>query len=172
MNQNAFQATVPILEEVADEADRIFEGADSKKLHELLLTLKGKLGDDYGVSAELVIEVVDQRRESSMPMLRTGISAASGETYRTYSDATSQRYLVDSEIEVVPHDRCPKCWGIWMFKLEHSICVECHAEMGNEVKLLIDDDRCPNCIDGKITSSNPICDNCEFEVDPNYVHWG
>ena len=41
---------------------------------------------------------------------------------------------VDGEIQLVPHDRCPKCYGVWDFKLKHTSCSECGAALGREVK--------------------------------------
>jgi hypothetical protein len=44
--------------------------------------------------------------------------------------------------------------------------------MGNQVKLLLDNDLCPFCEDGEITLVNPQCQKCDYEVNPEFIAWG
>jgi len=73
---------------------------------------------------------------------------------------------------VVPHDRCPRCWEIWDFKFKHESCTHCGATLGEEVKLLLDTDVCPNCEEGTVSITNPECGKCGCRVDPSKVTWG
>jgi hypothetical protein len=80
--------------------------------------------------------------------------------------------VVEGDIEVVPHDRCPKCYGVWDFKLTNPSCLECGATLGREVKLLLDSDVCPYCEEGKVSMTAPVCDKCGQRIDPGIVVWG
>jgi len=125
------------------------------------------------VNFTLLVDVFDSERENSLPLLSNGLSTLDGqEPFRTYADSSLHRYIIDGAIQVVPHDRCPKCWEVWDFKLQNPECGSCDAEMGKNCKLLLDSDVCPRCEEGKITASQPECSKCGFEVDPSFVTWG
>jgi hypothetical protein len=87
-------------------------------------------------------------------------------------DSTPQKYVVDGEMLIVPHDRCPRCYGIWDFKFKNRSCRECDATLGEEVKILLDTDSCPDCEKGKVSMSSPVCNKCGFRVDRALVAWG
>src|SRR6185369_11896184 len=111
-----------------------------------------RLGEGYAVSLTCSVEVTDQRKERTLPLLNTGLYTSDGtEPYRTWGDSTPQRYVVEGDIRVVPHDRCPRCWGEWDFKWLHRRCPSCAAELGKNCKVLLDSDVCPNCEQGKVT---------------------
>jgi NAD-dependent SIR2 family protein deacetylase len=80
--------------------------------------------------------------------------------------------VVDGDIQTVPDDRCPKCYGVWDFKLDHRSCSKCGATLGREVKLLLDADVCPFCEKGKVSLTVPTCDKCGQQIDPDIVVWG
>jgi hypothetical protein len=172
LKQHEFIKVEPTLEALCDEIDRLLEGNESAKLRELLVKLGEALGESLGVSLRFSLDVVDWQREQGLSLLQTGVSVHEGETHRTYDDASVHRYLVNGEIEVVPHDRCPICWQDWAFKFENRECPHCEAALGKNVRLLIDGDVCPFCEQGTLTSDKPKCDRCGFELDPATVYWG
>src|SRR5271157_3847518 len=103
----------------------------------------------------------------------TGISADFGEEpHRISGDSTPQRYVVEEGIQVVPHDRCPRCWEVWDFKFQNPTCSHCGAALGTDCKVLLDKDKCPWCQEGKVTVAEPRCDKCGFVVDPQVTVWG
>jgi hypothetical protein len=117
--------------------------------------------------------VFDQEQERSLPLLNTGLATNEGkEPYRTWGDSSPERYVVDAGIQVVPHDRCPKCWKEWDFKFQHPSCPHCGTTLGQNCKILLDTDQCPHCQEGKVTVAKPRCDKCGFVVDPRTVVWG
>ena len=119
------------------------------------------------------VDVFDAERLNALPLLTTGLSTSNGKSpYQTYGDSTPQKYLVDGGIQVVPHDHCPKCYGLWDLKLKNLSCSECGATMGREVKLLLDADICPFCEEGKVSLTTPVCDKCGQRIDPGIVVWG
>jgi hypothetical protein len=117
--------------------------------------------------------VFEETREQALPLLTTGLSTESGKKpHRIWGDSTPQRYVVDGGIQVVPHDRCPKCWDAWDFKFQHHTCPNCGATLGKDCKVLLDSDECPWCQEGKLAVAQPRCDNCGFVVDPRIAVWG
>jgi hypothetical protein len=119
------------------------------------------------------VDVFDAERSNALPLLNVGLSTSKGNApHKTYGDSTPQKYVVEGEIQVVPHDRCPKCYGVWDFKLMHTSCSECGATLGQEVKLLLDTDLCPFCEEGAVTMSIPTCAMCGQRIDPDVVIWG
>ena len=105
--------------------------------------------------------------------MNTGLNCQKNqEPYQYHGDSTPQKYYVNGEMCIVPHDYCPNCWGTWDFKFKDGVCPNCRCELGKEVKYLLDDDVCPWCRQGKVTVEHPVCDQCNFEVDPQRVVWG
>lgn len=172
MNPEQFKLTEPILDSIADEVDDFFEGKEGNTLRDLLVKLSTQLEGEFGVEMQLVVNIIDWKREASLPLLQTGLSVDADKTYRTHGDSSLHRYIASGEIVVIPNDYCPKCWGQWGFKLEHPVCPSCSAKLGEEVLLLLDSDLCPHCEKGKLSAQNPACDRCGFEVNPNVIHWG
>lgn len=173
MDQDKFQAADPILDEIAEVFDRLLESPEGNELRVKLQELGSVCRDSYSVNLTLLVDVFDSERENALPLLSTGLSTMDGEEpYRTHGDSSPHRYVIDGNIQVVPHDRCPKCWSVWDFKFHNTRCGTCGAEMGRNCKLLIDSDICPNCEEGTITASVPKCSHCGFEVDPSCVVWG
>jgi hypothetical protein len=79
---------------------------------------------------------------------------------------------VRGEIQVVPHDRCPRCYGVWDFKFKNPACPGCGATLGRDVKVLLDTEVCPPCEGGDVSMTDPACDKCGYRVDPDLVTWG
>jgi hypothetical protein len=173
MDQDTFQAANPILDEIAEIFDRLLESPDGSLLRDKLQELSEVVGGGYSVNLTCLVDVFDDKRETSLPLLTSGLSSSKGQQpYRTDGDSTPHRYIVDGEIQVVPHDRCPKCWNVWDFKLLNLRCGTCGAELGQNCKLLLDSDICPSCEEGKVTASQPKCSNCAYRVDLSIVTWG
>jgi hypothetical protein len=170
MDPAVFESVEPLLDEIAEVADRQLGMADLRRLLEEL----GKtLGKGYSVSVNLIVDVFDQGRERSLPLLTTGLATSEGqEPYRTWGDSSPQRYVVEEGIRVVPHDRCPRCWKEWDFKFLQPTCPHCGTTLGKDCRVLLDTDECPNCQEGRVTVSDPRCHECGFVVEPNRVIWG
>lgn len=173
MDQSAFAKADEQIDALAEIIDESLNSAESQKLKDALIQLSRSLGDRYSIGLDVVIHVFQRDNQRSMPLLTTGLGVSDeSETYRTWGDSSPQRYVTDGEIQVVPHDRCPRCWGEWDFKFEHRQCVGCGAVLGTDVKILLDSDVCPHCESGSISASSPKCDKCGYEVDPHLVTWG
>jgi hypothetical protein len=160
-------------DEIAGLIDGLFESDQLKPVRDKLNELNALLNKRYSLNLTCVLDVFDSEREHALPLLRTGLSTTpEGEVYRTWNDSSSQRYVVDGNMQVVPHDCCPKCWGQWDFKWMHPACEQCDAELGKNCKILLDSDVCPNCEKGKVSVVRPVCEKCGFSVDPSWVVWG
>ncbi len=170
MDAAPFNAIQPLLDKIADLAERQLA---SEELRRLIAELANLVGSKKIASVCIVVDVFDEDRQCSLPLLTTGLSAFPGkEAFRTWGDSTPQRYVVEDGIQIVPHDRCPKCWEKWDFKLQNPSCRHCGITMGDKCKLLLDTDQCPWCQDGKVTVAKPRCEQCGYEVDPKTVVWG
>lgn len=173
MDPSTFSAADPFVDKIADLVDAALTSDQLASLRQVLEELGKVVGPRYSANLTVVLDVFDREREMAMPLLNTGLSAADdGPPYRTWGDSSPQRYLVEGEIQVVPHDYCPKCWGIWDFKFEHRTCQQCGTMLGQDCKVLLDSDVCPHCEKGKVSMSQPVCDQCGYEVDLSVVAWG
>ena len=170
VDSETFKAMQPLLDKIAGLAEKQL---DSEELRRLTAELGNVVGEKKIASVSIVVEVFDEDRECSLPLLTTGLTAFPGkEPSRTWGDSTPQRYVVEDGIQVVPHDRCPHCWQVWDFKLQNSSCPHCGTTMGEKCKLLLDTDECPWCNEGKVTVAKPRCEKCGYEVDSQKVVWG
>jgi hypothetical protein len=173
VNPETFEAADRVIDDIAEIVDSTLLSAEVGKLQEALTALAKAVGPRYSANLSVIVDVFDEAREKSLPLLNTGLSVGeNGEPYRTWGDSTPQRYLVNGEIEVVPHDHCPHCWEIWDFKFQNHSCEYCGAKLGRECRILLDSDVCPSCEKGRVTMTKPLCDKCGFKVDPSFVAWG
>jgi hypothetical protein len=173
MDKATFDIADDYVNQISEIVDRALESPECDGLKRALAEFNKAIGERYSVSFSCVLDVFDREKERTLPLLNTGLASADGEeTYRTWGDSTFHKYIADGEMQIVPHDRCPCCWGEWGFKLMHRTCPECGAMLGSEVKILLDTDVCPHCENGHISSSAPVCDECGFEIDPSIVVWG
>ena len=173
MDRSTFEAADPILDEIATKLDELLDSDQFAAVRLLLARLSETVGPRYSVNLNVCVEVFDPERPNALPLLNTGFSTSKGEApYKTYGDSTPQKYVVDGEIQVVPHDHCPKCYGLWDFKLKNPSCSECGATLGREVKLLLDTDVCPFCEEGTVSPTVPECAKCGQRIDPGIVVWG
>ena len=170
MDPETFNAIDPVLDKIAELAEKQL---DSEPFRRLIAELGKLVGRGQVASVNIVVDVSDEDKECSIPLLTTGLSASPGhEPSRTWGDSSPQRYVVEGGIKVVPHDRCPQCWQVWDFKLQNPTCPHCGITMGDQCKLLLDTDECPWCNEGKVTVTKPRCDRCGHEVDRQKVVWG
>jgi hypothetical protein len=166
----SYKATEPLLDQIAEIADQQLAAPE---LQRLLSELSKVVGEGKVVNITLIVDVFDKNRERALPLLSTGLLASAGkEPSRTWNDSTPHRYVVADGIQVVPHDRCPVCWGEWDFKFKQTCCPSCGATLGKECKVLLDTDECPWCEQGKVSVAHPKCDQCGFEVDLRIAVWG
>lgn len=173
MDQADFQTAQEHLQQAAQMLDKILKCSELQKLRTTLTALCESLGERYSLNLSCVVEVCDEERQRTMPLLDTGLAIAAGcQPYRTRNDCTPHRYIVNGTIQVVPHDRCPSCWGEWDFKWQHRTCPQCGVQLGMNCKVLLDSDICPHCEQGEVRSTNPVCSRCGFTVDPALATWG
>ncbi len=173
MDRSTFEHVDPILDEIAVTLDGLLDSDQFSAIRLTLARLSEAVGARYSVNLNVSVDFFDAEREHALPLLTTGLSTSEGKPpYKTYGDSTPQRYVVNGEIQVVPHDRCPRCYGLWDFKFKNPRCSECGATMGQEVKLLLDTDVCPWCEEGKVSLIAPVCDQCGHRVDLTVVVWG
>ncbi len=160
MDRSTFEAADLVVDEIAAKLDEVLDSDQFAAIRVLLAHLSEKVGSEYSVNLNVTVDVFDAERSNALPLLNMGLSTSKGEPpYKTHGDSTSQKYVVNGEIQVVPHDRCPRCFGLWDFKLNHPSCFECGVTMGREVKLLLDTDVCPFCEEGRVSLTNPVCAN-------------
>ena len=173
MDRSTFESADPILDEMGAMLDELLDSDRFAALRLALARLSEAVGPRYSVNLNVSVDVFDAERSNALPLLTLGLSTSQGKSpYKIYGDSTPQKYVVDGEIQVVPHDRCPHCYGVWDFKLNHPSCSECGATMGQEVKLLLDTDVCPFCEEGKVSMTAPTCAKCGHRIDPSVVVWG
>lgn len=172
MDRNLFEKIDPLVDDIADQITELIEGEGLSGIRQKLVELSREFGTN-SLTLELNVKVFDANREQNLPLLQTGLATSEGsEPDQFWADSSPQRYVVDGEMAIVPNDRCPQCWGEWGFKNLHPQCAGCGAQMGIQVKLLLDSDRCPHCERGVITSQEPKCSECGFTINPEHVIWG
>ena len=118
MDPATFEAADPLVDKIADLVDSALLSDQLANLRQALDELGKAVWSRYSANLTVVVDLFDREREKALPLLNTGLSATDSRTpYRTWGDSTPQRYLVNGEIQVVPHDYCPKCWQLWDFKI-------------------------------------------------------
>ena len=173
MDRSTFEAADPILDEIAAKLDELLDSDQLAAVRVLLARLSETFGPRYSANLNVTVDVFDAERRNALPLITTGLSTSEGKSpHKAYGDSTPQKYVVDGEIQVVPHDRCPKCYGLWDFKFKNLSCAACGGTMGRDVKLLLDHDLCPFCAEGKVSLTDPVCSKCGQRLDPGTVVWG
>jgi Zn-finger nucleic acid-binding protein len=166
------------VDKLADTIDEEIKKLDKKsafaEIEKQMNVLASQLPEKYSISLHFLLDVFDSSREKSLTIHDTGLAAfAKNEVYRVnLSGSTPHTYVVNGNINRVPHDNCPSCWGVWESKLTETTCPTCGITMGNEIKLVLDTDVCPFCENGNVTRNNPKCPECGFVVDGKKVYWG
>ena len=173
MDRATFEAADKHVDRIAELVDEALGSPRFAELKRELAALSKAVGDRYSVDFTCLLNVFDGEAERGLSLLNTGLSCADGqEPYRSWGDSTAHKYIVDGEMMMVPHDHCPNCWGAWDFKFNHHTCPECGVSLGKEVTILLDSDICPSCERGKISSKEPTCGECGFDIDPSFITWG
>ncbi len=173
MNRSTFEAIDPHIDELAEVINDVLDSDSAAALRSVLVELGKKLGERYSYSLAINLEIFDPEREEALPVLKMGLAGSEGrEPYKATGDSTTQKYVVGGDMQIVPQDYCPQCWGDWDFKTENRECRSCGAVLGEDVKILLDNDVCPRCERGTVTASSPTCGNCGQEVDLSVVTWG
>ena len=173
MDPKTFAAAEEKVDKIATLVDQKLESASFKDVRDALQRLGEALGPRYSAAMKVTVEVFDSEESRTMPLLTTGFSTSDAKPpYRIWEDSSPQRYLVNGEIQVVPNDRCPKCWESWMFKFEHRNCPFCGIDLGKNCRVLLDSDVCPNCEEGHVSVHQLDCSKCGFKVDPDVISWG
>jgi hypothetical protein len=86
----------------------LLESSEFEIIRSQLMELVKSLDKRYGITINCVMDVIDWEQERVLPLLNTGISTAeSGKIFRTWNDASPQKYVINGEIHVVPQDYCP-----------------------------------------------------------------
>src|SRR4051812_46696505 len=173
MDRSSFESADPILNQLAELIDQTLDSSQLSAIRQAMAQLSEAVGQRYSVNLSVIVDVFDPERPHALPLLTTGLSTSGGKSpHRTWGDSTLQRYVSGGEIQVVPHDRCPRCYGLWDFKFKHPACSGCGATLGRDVKVLLDADVCPSCEEGKVSMTDPVCNKCGYRVDPDVVTWG
>ncbi len=173
MDAEKYKIADPLVEQLSEQIDAALDSEQLAELRRILSELAKALGPRYSSNLLVQVAIFDNDREYGLPLLNIGLSSAEDcSLYHTWGDSSRHRYLVEGDIQVVPHDYCPRCWKDWGFKLESLSCEHCGLTMGKDCKLLLDTDVCPHCEEGKVSISNPICTKCGFKVDTSLVSWG
>lgn len=180
MKQTEFKIMDKLADLAAEKGNSFLISTQLDDLRAAIRKAAKSLPKEYCITFDIPLNVFDLDRGQSLPLLTTGLSsAADAEPYVHSGDSTPARYLVDGEICEVPHDRCPYCWGLWDFKIGHpdaskgkTSCSDCGYVIGEQVKLLLDNDVCPHCEEDKLTMANPNCKRCGLHIDPKFVAWG
>lgn len=173
MEKNEFEQIDPLVDNISEQVCELIDGTSLAELKTKLSEISRILGEPYSVTLDINLQVFDSDRGNSLPLLQTGLSTNNGSpAYQCWGDSSPHRYVVNGQLYIVPHDHCPSCWGRWGFKDRDPICPECGINMGEQVMWLLDNDLCPNCEDGTVTSTNPTCTKCGYLVNPAYIIWG
>jgi hypothetical protein len=173
MDQSSFASADPILDEIGDMLDELLDSDQLSAIRLALTRLSTAVGSSHSVNLNVCVEVFNEKRLHALPLLTTGLTTSGGKPpYKTSGDSSPHRYVVDGDIQVVPHDRCPRCYGLWDSKLTNPSCSECGANLGREVKMLLDSDVCPFCEEGRVSLTNPTCAKCGQQINPDLVVWG
>jgi len=175
VNPDTFNTISPYLEDMAMILEEMLqEDTDNaKRLRYSLTEISKALGPDFPVDLNVIVQALSSPDLRALPLVQIGLTSNNGDTPSGHSaDCTPQRYIVDGEIQVVPRDRCPKCWEDWMNKFEYPICEHCETRLGKDCKVLLDSDLCPFCEEGHVSMQNPVCDDCGYEVNLTMVTWG
>ena len=107
---------------------------------------------------EVVDPLMDEIAESTDQVLDSPELAQLRTLLTELENKLGDRYLVSLRVTVNVFD--------------HRSCRECGATLGDNVKILLDTDVCPNCEQGRISMTNPVCSKCGYKVDLNLVVWG
>lgn len=173
MDRKTAETVEDFSEKMEGHWDQLVASGALKPMLAELKTALSKIPNRYGLEFHLQVVVTDEKREAAMDLVQAGFSGhPDTEPYASSMGESFQRYWAKGEIVVVPHTYCPICWQHWDFKHEREECPDCDAKMGKDVRYFLDDDQCPYCSGGKLTSKTLTCDKCGHKVPKNHIAWG
>ncbi len=157
----------------AQKFRELYEHGELLQVTKALNKISKGLPENLSLRLDFNVEVQDCARWHAIRFLHMGMTADSGrQPFIHTSSAKLSRYLVDGEVECVPHDCCPVCWSAWESKIRSRECPNCGSRLGKQVILLLDTDTCPDCKEGKVSKQKPVCDHCGCRVAPEMAIWG
>ncbi|QDU50493.1 hypothetical protein [Gimesia panareensis] len=122
MDQEAWQKAKDLIDEIEVSVDELLDSPELEGLRSKLAELGKRIGKKYSIDLNCTLEVGEWENDRFLKLIDTGHSVGqNGELYRTWNVASFQRYIVNGEILIVPHDHCPSCWGEWAFEFENQI---------------------------------------------------
>ena len=173
MDVQTYDHTHELSDLLFTELQRLYREQRLTKVEEKLKEISASLPKGYSITVNFSVEVFDENRDKSLKTTDAGITCLEGDhPYLSTSESTPAKYIVDGEIQKVPHDHCPNCWSRWSFKSRVKECRECGYRMGREIKLLVDNNICPHCENSAISLHHPQCEKCGYLADQNIVSWG
>lgn len=172
MGPEKFKEANKIVDSIANEVSGLHDTGHLDEVQKSLEHFCRNLDEKLSINVTINVNIFDEDREKSVELTEFGYSCNGGErAYPVSSREAFNRYKINNEIVEIPASYCPVCWSIWDFKEFGQSCRECNNTFGKEVKLLLDNNSCPDCGEGEITEWEPKCKNCGFYVDPKCVVW-
>ena len=105
MQKHKFDQIDPLLDDISEMLVNWLESSEAKPLRDKLAQIANLLGESYSANLTVTLDICDDQREQELPLLDVGITATSSEEpYLVTGDSSLQRYIVDGEMVVVPHD--------------------------------------------------------------------
>lgn len=173
MKKSLYEKLDGLVDELASEVTSVLQSELILRIKKRLTQITLELDSSHALSLDICLNVFDADRDRTIALMQTGLGTNDdAETYQCWGDSSAQRYVVNGEVTMVPHNYCPACWAIWDEKERHTQCLGCGVVFGREVKLLLDSDLCPQCEGAEVTCANPRCEHCGFTIDPQHVVWG
>jgi hypothetical protein len=174
MDSNGFES----VELAIDRIDAVVRGMidrdspEMRAIRDSIAELSRKLGSEQYASISLRLTISDRIQARVLPIdILTFTSDRGEEAYDATEECSPQQYRVQEVECVVPHDRCPRCWEGWTHKFQNTECPNCRLRLGTDCTVIVKDDQCPQCEDGIISTDTPVCGECGFALDPEYVEW-
>ena len=165
------------IENLCDEMIDLYKTLDSEKKFDKIQSLIEKacknIPDSTGITLSFQLTLDKPEEDKHIPYYEMGITCVKNETPHFFEGTSSlATYVIENDVLRIPHDRCPKCWGIWDFKTLHPDCPCCGAKLGTDVRIMLDSNTCPKCEKGTVSIKKPLCTQCGYEIDPQYFSLG
>ena len=163
MTPAGFQSAVEIFEMLSRDLYRAYRGKRLARLREALCRLKDVAEGDTMPYVQIQIGILDRKRQKTIEFGRIDVSYCDdGELMVLGRDAEPRTYCIRGELVVVPEDQCPVCLGDWRIHPQRlQACPECGVELGGEVKVVVENNRCPFCGDERARPSEHC--SCGFD---------
>lgn len=132
-----------------------------------------ELGDRLHVAVALDVSVTDEFQVEERMVLKRHLKEFGYEMVQNFmpDEVFFRTYIVGNSVKHGTNAACPVCWGEWQYKLSEHECPHCNAEMGKEVRFLIDEDRCPDCDTKGILENGMCCPACCENLEPEMIAW-